>query len=149
MPCRSWISRARASSLPTRLAASASRWPLAANCRAASMPMPLDAPVMRMAFGSAMFVAVRDRHASVAAEGARRDLDARRKLAAFVFAEVDQPKDFFCGGLIHAGLAEFAEPAVFFHIERYDAVQQIVGRERVLVRLVRAKFGRRRTIEDA
>jgi len=91
-------------------------------------------------------VAVGDGHAPVAAEGLRRDLDAGRALAAFIFAEVDQSNGFQNSGFIKVRGKHGINAHVFFNIGFEDRVEHFVGRERIGVLLIGSKLRRGRAL---
>src|SRR6185312_4041577 len=87
--------------------------------------------------------------AAVAAEIAAGDLHPRRRLAALVFADVEQmlhPPDG--GGIVAHGHRLFKR-AFPLHQAFQDAVQDVVGRQGVLVGLARAQLGGWRLVDDA
>ena len=86
-------------------------------------------------------VAVDDREAAVAAEVAAGDFDARGRLAAFVFAAVDKGRREVNGAGGHSAGDHFAAAAVVLDIGFEDGVENVVGREGILVFLVGAEFG--------
>src|SRR5918994_2358721 len=88
-------------------------------------------------------VAVRYRHATVAAEGAARYFYARGGLAALVFGavyELDDAADVF---FVEARGHDLGYPHVLFDVGLEDGVEDVVGRERVGVSLVLAQLGAR------
>ena len=81
-------------------------------------------------------VAVGDRHAPVAAERARGDLDPGRRLAALVLGEVDEA-DRAVDLLLGQPLGDQLLAAVVeLDVALQDPVEQLVGGQRVLVALV-------------
>src|SRR6185312_2986068 len=77
-------------------------------------------------------VAVRDRHAAVAAERAAGDLDAGRGLTALVLGAQD----------------ELLAAEVLLDVGVEDRVEHGVGGERVLVALIGPQLGARRALDD-
>src|SRR6185436_3390297 len=91
----------------------------------------------------------RDRVAPILAESARRDADAHGGLAPLVLADLDKPYnlgDRLCG-ITHGH--DFTGTAVMFDIGLEDAVEHVIGRQRILVGLVGTQFRRRRPGDDA
>src|SRR5215207_8452877 len=91
-----------------------------------------DAQRSPAARGLSAAVAVRDRHAAVAAERLGADLDARRVLPALVLGEVDEPDDALHVLLGQAPCDELVAAQIVLHVALEDAVEDRVGRERVL-----------------
>src|SRR5690242_19679942 len=79
--------------------------------------------------------------AATDAESLARDFQSRGGLAAFVFVEVDEADDAFDGRFFETGGDYFAGGFALHDICVKDGVQNIVGREAVLVRLVGAQLG--------
>src|SRR5690606_20265746 len=87
------------------------------------------------------FEAVRNRIATVPAEGARGDLDARRRLSPFVLGRFQKSPHALNHRLVMASSNEALKPHLFFNQALEDRVQLLVGGEAVLVLLVGPKFG--------
>ena len=87
---------------------------------------------------------VRDRQAPVAAERLRADLDPGRRLAALVLGAVDEPDHLVDDLLGQAAADQLLAALVLLDVGLEDRVEQVVGRQRVLVALVRLQLRRRR-----
>src|SRR6185436_6466314 len=88
--------------------------------------------------------ALGDRKAAAHAEGARRNFQPGRCLAALVFAEGHFVDDIVDDSGIEAALDDVVFPQVFDDIRLKDRVEYFVSGQRVLVLLVRAEFRARR-----
>ena len=88
--------------------------------------------------------AVDDRIAAVAAEILRADLDARRRLAALVFGEIEQALDPAHRLRVVARGDRSGNSHLLLDEAVQDVVEHGIGRQRVLVLLVLAQFGGRR-----
>src|SRR5690606_1806979 len=119
---------------------------------AASTPSPARSPrwTTERAFRDASFaptsflVAVGDRVAALAAEGAAADLGARRGLVPLPLARAHQlqhPRDHV---LVEAGGDDLAARLLAVDVTAQDAVEHVVGRERILIKLVGAQLRRGR-----
>ena len=80
-------------------------------------------------------ILLRDRHAPADAEGATRDFDTGRGLGAFVFVQVDPAQNPAHGFFVEAARDDLMCALVFLNVELQDFVEQVVGRERILVDL--------------
>src|SRR2546428_11900957 len=94
-------------------------------------------------------VSVRDRHPPIFPERPVCDLHPRRRLATFVLATVHERDDLLDRAAIEAGSDQVGEALVLFHVSPNDGIEDLVGRQGILVRLVRTKLGRWRPGEDA
>ena len=90
-----------------------------------------------------------DRIAPVAAEIAAADLHPRRRLAALIFGNIQQMLHPLDRGGIIAPRHRILEAAFPLHQAFQDAVQNIIGRQGILVGLVGAQFGGGRLGDDA
>src|SRR5829696_917806 len=99
-----------------------------------------DAQRSPAARGLSAAVAVRDRHAAVAAERLGADLDARRVLPALVLGEVDEPDDAGDVLLRETPRHELVAAQVVLDVALEDAVEDRVRRQGVLVALVVAQL---------
>ena len=88
-------------------------------------------------------VAVDDRHAPVAAEGAGRDLHTWRILPALVFAPVDERDDARHDIRPVASRDELLGPEVLLDVTPQDGVELVIGRQTVRVLLVGLELGGR------
>ena len=86
----------------------------------------------------------RDRVAPAEAEGLRRDLDARRRLAAFVLAEIDPPDDVDDDRALEPERRDRIDVELASDVRIDDRVERLVRRQRVGVELIRPQLGRRR-----
>ena len=86
----------------------------------------------------------RDRHAPVAPEGARRDLDAHRPLTSLVLGAIHHPDDLGDDdlGMTPAHQVVGLQPLLDVPLE--DRVQHVIGRKAVRVELPGSQLGRRR-----
>src|SRR5207244_9138715 len=91
--------------------------------------------------------AVDDRIATVAAEIPQRHLDAGRRLPALVLGEVEHARDLHHRLTVEARLDDFCDRLLTLDQPFEDAVEQVVGRQRVLVGLVLAQLRARRAGE--
>src|SRR5271167_5099994 len=93
-------------------------------------------------------IAVGDRHAPVAAERARGDLDSGGCLAALVLGEVHEPDRTVDLALGEPLGDQLLASLVELYVALQDAVEQLVGGKRVLVALVVPELGRGRALDD-
>src|SRR3989442_1042692 len=93
--------------------------------------------------------AVDDRQTPVTPEGPRGDLDADGSLAPLVLVAVDHADDLAHRLRVEAQGDDVGDPPVLLHVSLENGVQPGVGRQRVLVRLVRAQLRGRWAGEDA
>src|SRR5438128_323635 len=80
--------------------------------------------------------AVDDRIAAVAAEIPQRHLDAGRRLPALVLGEVEHARDLHHGLALEAGLDDLCDWLLVLDEPLKDAIEHVVGRQRILVGLV-------------
>ena len=80
-------------------------------------------------------VAVRDREPAVLAQGARRDADAWRRLAALVFGLVDHANDALHERAVVAHRHDPVHLPVLLDVGAQDRVEHLVGRESVGIEL--------------
>ncbi len=92
---------------------------------------------------------VGDGIAAVAAEGAARDLDPGRRLAALVFGAVEHAPDVAHHRLVMAARDDLGHRHLALDQALQDVVEHLVGRQRVLVGLVGLQLGARRLGDDA
>ena len=93
---------------------------------------------------AAVAEAIDDRIAPVAAKILPRHLYARRRLAALVFGEKQQPLDFPHGVGIVTRETISATRISFSTRHSSIVVERVIGRQRILILLVFAQFGGRR-----
>src|SRR3954465_2603328 len=96
-----------------------------------------------------MPVLVGDRITPVFAKAARRNPYSNRRLAAFVFTdahEMDYALDVFTAVALRFN---FTQALIMLDVRFHDAVEHVVRRQTVLVRLVRTQLGRRRARDNA
>src|SRR6185437_9146947 len=93
--------------------------------------------------------AVRDWIAPVAAEGAARDLYARRGLAALVFGAVEHTPDAPHRGFVMAARHDLVHRHFVLDKTFENVVEFVIRRQRVLIGLVRLELGGRRLGDDA
>src|SRR5574343_1953988 len=93
-------------------------------------------------------VTIGNRIPPILAKSTRRDADADRCLAALVFGDAQQADDTPHIGFRQAGGDDFARAAVLFHVGADDGIEHLVGRQRILVGLIRLQFGGRRPDDD-
>src|SRR5262249_3054447 len=91
---------------------------------------------------------VGDRVATVAAEIARADFHARRRLAALGFRHIEQLLDALDGRWVEALCAHRLECHLVLDETFEDPVEHVVRWQRILVLLVRAKLGARGLLDD-
>src|SRR5262245_55220428 len=91
---------------------------------------------------------VDDGEAPVLAEGARRDLDADGPLPPLVLVAIDHGDHPPHRRRLEAARHDVRHTLVALHVALEDRVQILIGRQRVLVLLARAQFGRGRPGED-
>src|SRR6266568_3706630 len=84
-------------------------------------------------------VPVRNRQPPVAAEGSRRNLYARRSLAALVLADVNQPHHAFDRLALEAHGQHLLEAAILFHISLQNWIEHLVWGQAVDILLARAQ----------
>src|SRR6266704_415886 len=92
-------------------------------------------------------VPIRNRQPPVAAEGSRRNLYARRSLAALVLADVNQPHHAFDRLALEAHGQHLLEAAILFHISLQNWIEHLVWGQAVDILLARAQFGGGRLID--
>src|SRR5947207_8068542 len=92
---------------------------------------------------------VSNRQAPVLSEGPRRDLYARRRLAALVLGAVHQPQHVVHGRLVVAQLDDLLRRTVLLDVEAQNRIEHLVGRQRILVALPRLELGGGRPGERA
>src|SRR5712664_1252506 len=85
----------------------------------------------------------------VLAKAARRDAHARRRLAALVFVQLDEPHHAAHGVQVVASGGDLLGRHVALHVAFHDGVEHLVGRKRVLVGLAGCQLGRRRAVDHA
>ena len=81
---------------------------------------------------------LRDRNPPAHAKRARRNLQARRGLPAFVFAEIDLVHHVIDHRRVKTARHNFRLAQVFHDIQIQNRVQNLIRRQRILIRLVRA-----------
>ncbi len=86
-------------------------------------------------------VTVRNRHAPVFSQRAVRDLDPGRRLPALVFRAVEHLPDPAHRRLVVAARHDPVEGKLFLDVGGQDVVEDLVGRQRVLIGLVRPELG--------
>src|SRR5579862_124176 len=84
---------------------------------------------------------LRDGHAAAHAEGMARDLQTGNGLRPFVFIQIDLADDPPHRGFVKTAGDNIPPGNVLLHVKLEDAVEQIVRRQGVLIRLVRLQFG--------
>lgn len=92
--------------------------------------------------------AVGDGITPVAAEILPGDLHARRRLAALVFSDVEQVFDPVNGCLLMSAGDDLLRAHLLLDQAFENVVEHGIGRQRILIRLVGAEFGRRRLVDD-
>ena len=90
---------------------------------------------MAFAKGSISDILLRDRHFPSHAEGATCYLKTGRGLSALVFVEVDTALNPAHGFFLETAGNDVARAQIFLHIELEDLIEDIVGRERILIDL--------------
>src|ERR1700730_10607209 len=93
-------------------------------------------------------IAVRDRHAPVAAEGAFGDLDAGGRLSALVLGEIDQADRALDLDLGESLGDQLLASVMELDVSVQDPVEQLIRWQRVLVALVVPELGGGRALED-
>ena len=91
---------------------------------------------------------VGDRIPAVSAKILAGDLDARRRLAALVFGDVEKMLDAVHGGHVMAAGDDLLDAQLMLDKAFEDVVERRIGRQRILVGLVGPEFGRRRLVDD-
>src|SRR5919204_6940830 len=109
----------------------------------------LEAPLGGSAHFASVTVAMRNGEPPAFPEGARRDAQSGRGLAALVLALDHELEDAAHQVLGKAPLDEPAGPEMLLDVTPKHLVEVVVWRQRVLVRLVLPQLRRRRTLEDA
>src|SRR6185369_11016494 len=102
----------------------------------------------RFGFLKFVLITVGNRIAPILAKATRRDANTDRRLATLVFGNTQQANDTAYGIFRQAAGDDLARTAILFHIGADDRIQHFVGRQRILVGLVRLQFGGRRPNDD-
>ncbi len=89
----------------------------------------------------ARLVILGDGHPPAETKSAAGDFQARRGLAALVFAPIDQPDDAQNRLLVESVGDDLGGAFLLFHVPMQDRVQHVVGGKRILIRLIGAKLG--------
>ena len=92
---------------------------------------------------------VGDRHAPVPPERLGRHLHSRGGLAALVLGQDDQPHDLAHQLLVEAGVHQLGSRQVALDVGLEDGVEDVVGRQALVVALTGAQLGRRRLGQHA
>src|SRR5208283_5020469 len=112
------------------------------------LPTRRDRRVRRLGWQAGVAEAVDDRVAPVAAEILWPDLDARRRLPALVFGEIEELFDSAHRVRVVALRDDVGDPHLLLDQTVENAVKNGVRRQRILVFLVLAQFRARRLGED-
>src|SRR2546430_13026234 len=113
-----------------------------------NLPAPSRIFSLHPVFSSALSVLVHNGQAAVAAEGAGGDLDARRGLSAFVFADIYQPHDLLYHLPLEAHCQQLLEAAIVFGIGFENGVEYIIWWQTVGILLIWPQFCGGRLVDD-
>src|SRR5205085_815967 len=86
--------------------------------------------------------------APVLAEAAMRHADAHGRLPALVFVDADQPGDAFDHGAVETRRDDLLHALVVLHVTLKDRIEDLIGRQAVLVDLPGPQLRAGRTRDD-
>src|SRR5258706_7237102 len=116
-------------------------WPFSARTAAIGAPN-FPSPMMDSLMISSLFA--NDRHAPARSESARRNFQARRGLLAFKLGVPDHAQNAPHRRGVVSVLQNLAFGFASLHVALEDFVEDLVRRQRILIRLVGPQFGGRR-----
>src|SRR2546427_12566807 len=89
---------------------------------------------------SHLAISLCDRNTTPHPECLARHFQARRRLAAFIFVQIDQAHDALHHRLVQPGGDDLSRGLTLHHVSIEDCIQHLVGRKRILVGLIRTQF---------